>query len=83
MLLGELGAQLAVGIPLGLVLGNWGSFRLADAMASEWMRMPVYIDAATFATAALIALVSGITSALLVRRKLDQLDLLAVLKAAE
>jgi len=83
VLLGELGAQVVVGIPLGLVLGTWGSYRLADAMGSEMMRLPVHIASETYAVAALIAIVSGVASALLVRRKLDQLDLVAVLKASE
>jgi putative ABC transport system permease protein len=83
VLLGELGAQVMIGIPLGLVLGGWGSHQLAAAMSSEQIRFPVFISSATFATAAAIALVSGIASALLVRRKLDQLDLISVLKASE
>ena len=38
---------------------------------------------AELATAAVIALVSGLVSALLVRRKLDHLDLVGVLKSSE
>lgn len=83
VLLGELGAQVFVGIPLGLALGTWGAYRLADAMGSEMMRLPVHIQSSTYAVAALIAIVSGVASALLVRRKLDQLDLVSVLKASE
>lgn len=83
VLLGELGAQVVVGIPLGLVLGDWGARQLALAMSSEWIRFPVVIASATYAASAVIALVSGVASALLVRRKLDQLDLLGVLKASD
>jgi putative ABC transport system permease protein len=83
VLLAELAAQVVVGIPLGLAVGTWGSVQLAAAMSSEMIRFPVFIESATYATAAVIALVSGISSALLVRRKLDQLDLVSVLKASD
>jgi putative ABC transport system permease protein len=75
--------QVAVGIPLGLAAGTWGSQVFAAAMATEWMRLPAYIANATYASSAAIALVSGIASAFLVRRMLARLDLIAVLKSSE
>jgi putative ABC transport system permease protein len=83
ILLGEIGVQVAVGIPLGLAAGTWGSQVFAAAMATEWMRLPAYIANATYASSAAIALVSGIASAFLVRRMLARLDLIAVLKSSE
>jgi putative ABC transport system permease protein len=83
ILLGEIAAQVALGIPLGLVLGGRQADALAAAMASEWMRFPVYIAPGTYAVAAVIALLAGIASALLVRKKLDRLDLIGVLKSSE
>ncbi len=83
VLLGELGIQVVLGIPLGLLLGRlWADLYVAT-IDLELMDFPVFIEHSTYGTAALIALASGIASALLVRRKLDQLDLIAVLKAAE
>ena len=79
VLLGELGAQVVVGIPLGLLLGTWGAHGLAAAMGTEVMRLHVHIASTTYATAAMIAFVAGIASALLVRRNLDRLDLIGVL----
>ena len=49
----------------------------------EAIRFPLYIAPSTYAAAAMIALVSGLASALLVRRKLDHLDLIGVLKSSE
>jgi putative ABC transport system permease protein len=83
ILLGELGAQVLLGIPLGLLLGRWWAGRLAATVDPEAMRFPLYIAPSTYAAAAVIALVSGLASALLVRRKLDHLDLVAVLKSSE
>jgi putative ABC transport system permease protein len=82
ILLGEIGAQVLIGVPLGLVAGTWGCEQFALAMHTETMRMPMYIAPSTYAVAATIALLSGIASAFLVRRKLAQLDLIGVLKSS-
>ena len=83
ILLGELGVQVAFGIPAGLALGTWWARMFAAGLDPEALRFPFYIGARTYAAAAAIALVSGVVSALLVRRKLDRLDLVGVLKASE
>ena len=83
MLLGELAAQVLVGIPLGLVLGTWFAKGLAASIDPEQIRFPLAVSPHTYAVAAVIALVSGLVSALLVRKKLDHLDLVAVLKSSE
>jgi putative ABC transport system permease protein len=83
ILLGEIATQVLIGIPLGLVVGSWGCGLFAAAMATESMRLAIHISSATLATASVIALVSGVASAFLVRRKLDQLDLIGVLKSSE
>ena len=83
ILLGELGAQVLLGIPLGFVLGTWWASRFAANIDPESFRFPFYLAPGTYATAAVIALVSGLVSALLVRHKLDHLDLVGVLKSSE
>ena len=83
VLLGELAVQVLVGIPLGLWLGTWWARMLAAGIDPEAIRFPVFIASRSYAEAAVIALVSGLVSALLVRRKLDRLDLVAVLKSSE
>jgi putative ABC transport system permease protein len=83
MLLGELGAQVLLGVPLGLWIGTMWSRVFAAGIDVETMRFSVHIAARTYVEAAVIALVSGLVSALLVRRKLDHLDLVAVLKSSE
>jgi putative ABC transport system permease protein len=82
VLLGELAAQVLLGIPLGLWLGSLWSRLLVGGFDTESMRFPFHIEPRTYVLAAVIALVSGAVSALLVRRKLDRLDLVAVLKSS-
>ena len=83
VLLGELGVQVGFGVPLGLVFGTWLSRAYAATIDQEVMRFPLYISPASYAAAATIAIASGLLSALLVRRQLDDLDLVAVLKSSE
>jgi putative ABC transport system permease protein len=81
VLIAELGVQVAIGIPLGLMFGSWLATVYARTIDQDFIRFPLHIATRTFAGAASIALVSGVVSALLVRRKLDRLDLLSVLKS--
>jgi putative ABC transport system permease protein len=83
ILLGELGVQVLAGIPLGLWLGTLWASALMSSIDPETYRLAIHISARTYAEAALVALVAGVVSALLVRRKLDRLDLIAVLKSSE
>jgi len=83
ILLGELALQVGLGIPLGLLLGTLWARAYAAALDPEVMGIPLHIGGVTYTAAALIALASGLISALLVRRKLDELDLVGVLKTSE
>ena len=83
ILLGELAIQVAVGIPLGFVLGRWWADLVMSTLDAETYRFTVQISSTTYAFAACIALGAALVSALLVRRRLDQLDLVAVLKTRE
>jgi putative ABC transport system permease protein len=83
ILLGELAAQVVLGIPLGFVIGHWWASLLAGSIDAEAIRFPFHIASSTYAAAGLIGLVSAVVSALLVRRQLDHLDLVAVLKSSE
>jgi putative ABC transport system permease protein len=84
ILLGEQAVQIAIAIPLGLALGTMGAKALIASWADpELFRMPFMISNQTYAFSVAVVLASGIASALLVRRKLDRLDLIGVLKTRE
>ena len=57
--------------------------RIASTVDPETYRMPVVISPSTYALAAGVVLAASAASALLVRNKLDHLDLIAVLKTRE
>jgi putative ABC transport system permease protein len=84
ILLGEQAIQVLLGIPVGMVLGNFGAQAIVAAQADpEQFRLPMMISQQTYAFAILVILVSAVLSALLVRRRLDSLDLISVLKTRE
>ena len=83
LLLAELAAELLLALPLGALAG-WGlATLLMRMMASDSIDFPVVIETATYTWAALIVLAAGWASALVVRRHIDRLDLVAVLKVRE
>ncbi len=83
ILLGELGVLTLLALPLGLLLGYGLSSQLVKALSTELYVLPFAANPSTYAWCALTILGATAVSGLLVRRKLDHLDLLEVLKAKE
>jgi putative ABC transport system permease protein len=83
VLIGELSAQVLLGIPFGLYLGKLMVAGLLAANDPEAFRFPPLVSAHTYAFAALVTSLAAVGSAWLVRRQLDRLDLIAVLKTRE
>jgi putative ABC transport system permease protein len=82
-LLGELGTLVLLAVPIGLVLGHWLVVALAGTVDPETHRLPLILTSRSYALAASTTLGAALLSALVVRRRLDQLDLIAVLKTRE
>jgi putative ABC transport system permease protein len=83
ILLGELTVLTLAAIPFGFLLGYLLSWWICHVYTTELYRIPVYIEQSTYAIAAAIVLAASVLTALAVRRKLDRLDLVAVLKIRE
>jgi putative ABC transport system permease protein len=83
LLLGELAVEIAAAIPLGFVAGFWLVVLLLALMSHETIEFPLVIFPATYLYAGAVVLAAGIVSALIVRNRIDNLDLVAVLKTRE
>jgi putative ABC transport system permease protein len=83
VLLGELAVEVLAALPLGVALGRALMLVVVRASKVETFRFPPYVSPKTLAFAAAVTAVAALVSALLVRRRLDHLDLVAVLKARE
>lgn len=83
ILLGEVGLLVLAGLPLGCLAGYLLTLVMATSFATELFRVPMVLLPATYATAASVALLAAIAAAAVVRRRLNRLDLIAVLKTRE
>jgi putative ABC transport system permease protein len=83
LLLGELALSMAVALPLGMFLGWALTHTLVELMRSDQFLFPVVIRPRTYAWAALCVVGAGVASALVVRRRIDRLDMVASLKTRE
>ena len=83
LLLGEMAIEIALAIPLGVVLGYCLSYTIVTLMVTDEFSFPLVILPSTYAFAAMCVVVAGLVSALIVRRRIDTLDLVGVLKTRE
>jgi len=83
ILLGELTLLTVAALPVGAVLGYGLALAIIQTVQSEVYRFPLYISRQAIAWSWLGVIGAAMISALLVRRKLDTLDLIAVLKVRE
>lgn len=83
ILLGELGLLTLFAIPVGLLLGRGMCYYIAHTMQNDLFRVPVVLVPQTYAFATVVVLVSALLSGLAVRKRLGELDLIAVLKSME
>jgi putative ABC transport system permease protein len=82
-LLGELATEVLLAVPVGLLLGTWLTSWVLSTAHPERYRFPLVVSPRTYAFAVLVVLISSAVSGLLVRRQLDRLDLVGVLKTRE
>ena len=83
LLLQELAIELLLAIPLGCALGYGLAWLVIQLTHSDLVEIPVIISSRTYAFASLAIVVAGIASASIVRRRVDGLDLIGVLKTRE
>jgi putative ABC transport system permease protein len=83
ILLTELAVIVAVGTGIGVALSGWIVRVLLSARSTESFEIPPVIATSTYVIAVLAVIVTSTWSAWLIRRRVDRLDLVAVLKARE
>ena len=83
VLLTELVLVLMIAVPLGWVIGYGFGWLLIQAFSSDLYRVPFTIERATYAKASLVVIAATLASALIVRRRVNRLDLISVLKTRD
>ncbi len=83
ILLGEIGVLTLIALPLGCAIGYSLTLLISGAFKTELFRVPFVILPDTYGISMLIALAATLVSIFVVRRRLEHLDLIAVLKTRE
>jgi len=83
ILLGEMALFTLVAIPLGFLIGYGLCAYMSFQFDSDLYRVPLVLGMNVYAFSALVVLLSSIVSAIMIWRKLADLDMVAVLKSKE
>lgn len=83
LLLAEIGILTVLAQPLGWALGLLIALGMVKGFSSEIFSMPFVIGPEVFAYSSLIVVGAALVSGLIVRRRVDRLDMIAVLKTRE
>ncbi|MEZ6053166.1 MAG: FtsX-like permease family protein [Planctomycetaceae bacterium] len=83
ILLGELAVITLAAIPVGFGVGYLFAVALAKGFETELFRIPIVLSPETLAFAAGVTIIASVISGLIVRRQIDHMDLVSVLKQKE
>jgi len=83
ILLGELAVLTVLALPVGMVAGQGLAEAIVASVDSEVYRFPLVVTRQAVAWSWLTVMAAAVVSGLVVRRRLDRLDLVAVLKIRE
>lgn len=83
ILLGELALLTLAAIPLAFAFGYLFAWLIATGLASDLYRVPLVLEPSSFGLSAAVMVAASVLSGAIVRRKLDRLDLVGVLKTRE
>lgn len=83
ILLGEFTLLTLAALAPGFVIGYGLSWLMAVGFETELFRIPLVVERSTYGFAAVVVLSAALLTGLVVRRRIDRLDLVAVLKTRE
>lgn len=83
LLLGEQALLTLASLPLGFALGYGACRWMSESYQTDLFRIPLFISMRTYLFAVLVIVVAALGSALIVGRRVVNLDLVAVLKTRE
>ena len=83
VLLGELGLLILLSLPVGIAMGIWLSRYVTEQFSADLYTIPFGIHAATLAKGVLVVMAAAALTALFIRIRVDNLDLVQALKTRE
>jgi putative ABC transport system permease protein len=83
ILFAEFMIEIAIGIPIGLALSQLVVSLISRFHSIESFQIPAVIEPRSLASATFVVLMAGVASTYILRRRVDTLDLVAVLKTRD
>ena len=83
LLLGEVGIVVLVAQPIGWLVGLGIATAAANAFSTEIYRVPLVVGPDVYAWSSLVSIGAAVLSGIVVRRRVNRLDMVAVLKTRE
>jgi putative ABC transport system permease protein len=83
VLVGELGLLILLSLPLGIAFGIWLARYVTEQFSADLYTIPFSIHPATLAEGVLVVMAAAAITALLIRIRVDDLDLVQALKTRE
>lgn len=83
VLLGEIAVFTIAAIPLGCIIGYLLAGIMASGLDTENYRIPLVVSRDTYSLAAMVVAIATVLSGWVVQRRVNQLDLIAVLKTRD
>jgi putative ABC transport system permease protein len=70
-------------VPIGWILGGWFAAAMIEAVSTDVVQIPLVISRRTYAAAAVVVVLASLGATLMVRRRLDRIELATALKARQ
>ncbi|NKX44845.1 FtsX-like permease family protein [Roseicyclus persicicus] len=83
VLVGETMLLALLAQPVGWLMGAWIARALASSFTSDLYAIPLVLEPKSFAWASLVVLAASLGSVMIVRRRIDRMDLVEVMKTRE
>lgn len=83
LLLGELAAITILAQPAGWIIGYVFAYIMTEGFRTELYRVPLVVNREVYAWSTIIVITAAAISGLVVRRRIDRLDMVTVLKTRE
>ena len=83
LLLTEIAVVTLLAQPLGWILGYWLALAMVSSFSSEIFTMPLVLGPEVFVYSTGVVIAAAALSGFIVRRRIDRLDMIAVLKTRE
>jgi putative ABC transport system permease protein len=83
ILMGEMMLIALIAQPIGWFIGAWIARLMTNNFTSDIYAIPLVLKPGTFTLASLVVLTAAFGSVMIVRRRLDRLDLVSVMKTRE